>query len=420
MTSSALSPASGVDLPSIWQAPPALLSVALMDARNHTLHLLSAFEAAQDSGNWRWQAGLGQEPPLWLAGHAGWFAEYWIGRNTRRALGLHCPSDPLRLPSIDPDADRLRDPTLRNAQQRAVEALPERARVRAWLLDTLEATLELLERQPHEDAALYFFRLALFHEDLLGERLIRMAQTQGLTLNLAPADALVPRAPMGINATHWAMPQTPTGFAPEGHPGRLELRVPDFEIDAQPVSWAQYIEFVDDGGYDRPECWHPDGWAWLQALDSQGGRRAPRHVEQIGVARMGSGGAVLQQRFGQRVRLSSHQPVIHVSWWEADAWCRWAGRRLPDEAEWDLAAHSAARRGFRWGGVREWTASRLRPWPGAQPGPWRQYAWPWLEVARVQRGHGLATRARLCDSHWRWFALPGDDEDFVGFRSCAA
>jgi iron(II)-dependent oxidoreductase len=163
------------------------------------------------------------------------------------------------------------------------------------------------------------------------------------------------------------------------------VAVPEFEIDAQPVSWSQYIEFVDDGGYDRPELWHTDGWAWLQAQDATGGRRGPRHVDQIGVARFGGAGAVLQMRFGQPVRVAGHHPVTHCSWWEADAWCRWAGRRLPDEAEWELAAHVAVRRGFRWGEVHEWTASRLQPYPGFSPDPWADYSMPHFGQAQADQ-----------------------------------
>lgn len=387
-----------------------------MDARNHTLGLLARYEAAEDSGPWRWQPGPGQEPALWLAGHAAWFAEYWTGRHTRRGLGADAPADSPRLPSIDVQADRLWDPRLRRLGPDAAQPLPGRARVRAWMLDTLEATLELLERQPDDDRSLYGFRLALFHEDLIGERLIHMAQTQGLPLDLPEPPVLTAREPLWLAATRWALPQRSGGFHPEGEPGRLELHLPEFEIDAQPVSWAQYIEFVDDGGYERAELWQPEGWAWLQA---QGARSAPRHVESMGVGRAGAGGAVLQQRFGRRVRLAAAHPVQHVSWWEADAWCRWAGRRLPDEAEWDLAAHTAARRGWRWGEVQEWTASRLRPWPGARPGPWSDHAWPLMERARVRRGHSQASRARLRDPGWRWFGLPHEDEGFFGFRSCA-
>ena len=101
---------------------------------------------------------------------------------------------------------------------------------------------------------------------------------------------------------------------------------------------AQYVEFVGDGGYDHPEFWDPAGWQWLQSE----GRRGPRYVEQIGVA----SGAVVQTRFGNAMRMLGHQPAMHMSWWEADAWCRWAGRRLPAEVEWEVAAHTASRRGF--------------------------------------------------------------------------
>src|SRR5690606_16421945 len=133
------------------------------------------------------------------------------------------------------------------------------------------------------------------------------------------------------------------GFVFDNEQAQHEVSVPEFEIDAQPVSWAQFVEFVDDGAYDRPELWAPEGWNWLQATAASEGRRGPRYVEQIGVA----SGAVMQTRFGKPMRMLGNQPAMHMSWWEADAWCRWAGRRLPAEVEWEVAAHTAARRGFR-------------------------------------------------------------------------
>jgi EgtB-related family protein len=193
------------------------------------------------------------------------------------------------------------------------------------------------------------------------------------------------------------------------------VEVPEFEIDAQPVTWAQFVEFVDDGGYDRAELWQPQGWDWLQAKARDEGRRGPRHVEQIGVA----SGAVLQTRFGRATRMAGSQPAMHVSWWEADAWARWAGRRLPAEVEWELAAHTLTHRGFRWGDVHEWVAGTLRPWPGFSPDPWAEYSVPWFGQARVLRGASFATRARMKHPKFRGFALPGRDDSFVGFRSCA-
>jgi EgtB-related family protein len=191
--------------------------------------------------------------------------------------------------------------------------------------------------------------------------------------------------------------------------------VPEFEIDAQPVSWAQYVEFVADGGYDRSELWHAEGWHWLQAISQSEGRRGPRYVEQIGVA----SGAVMQTRFGQSQRMLGQQPAMHMSWWEADAWCRWAGRRLPFEVEWEIAAHSAARRGFRWGDVWEWTGSTFAAYPGFKPGPYADYSQPWFGTHKVLRGGSFATRARMKSLKYRNFYLPERDDVFCGFRSCS-
>jgi formylglycine-generating enzyme required for sulfatase activity len=198
-----------------------------------------------------------------------------------------------------------------------------------------------------------------------------------------------------------------------------EVDVPEFEIDAQPVNWAQYVEFVDDGGYDRPEFWLPQGWAWLEREVDGEGRRGPRYVEQIGSA----SGAVMQTHFGRAARMSGSQSAMHVSWWEADAWARWAGRRLPTEVEWEMAAHTAARRGFRWGDVREWTATTLRPWPGFTPDAWTLQtdfqAQPHFGGARVQRGASFAARSRMKHPKFRGFAAPERDDGFVGFRTCS-
>ncbi len=393
-----------------------LLSLALMDARNHTLHLLTQFEAVEAGGGGSGTAPDGA-PALWLAGHAGWFAESWIGRNTQRAQGSACPAQPVRLASIEPQADRwwAMAPALLHGEPDG----PDFASTRAWLLETLETTLELLEKVPDTDDALYFYRLALFHEDLLGERLMVLAQTLGVPLKLGLPGLASPREPLGVPATRWQLGSTPGGFVFDNEKWAHPVAVPAFEIDAQQVSWSQFVEFVDDGGYDRPELWHPHGWAWLNAQAMDGGRRGPRHVEQIGVARFGGSGAVLQSRFGQPVRLAGHHPATHVSWWEADAWCRWAGRRLPDEVEWELAAHTAARRGLRWGEVHEWTASRFQPYPGFTPDPWASYSVPYFGRARVLRGASWATRSRMKHPKFRGFSLPGEDAGFFGFRSCA-
>jgi EgtB-related family protein len=132
-----------------------------------------------------------------------------------------------------------------------------------------------------------------------------------------------------------------------------------------------------------------------------------------------SSGAVTQTLFGKALRMQSTQPVMHVSWWEADAWCRWAGRRLPAEVEWDLAAHTASRRGFTWGEALEWTGTTFRGYPGFQSGPWREYSEPSFGTHKALRGASFATRPRLRDAAMRYFLQPERDDAFTGFRSCA-
>lgn len=398
-----------------------LLSLALIDARNHTLHLLSLYEQALGSADLVVPQDEGIDPPIWLAGHIGWFAEWWIARNTQRAFGVDCPVRPTRLAAIEPNADVWWNPSQIDSAERWSADLPDLAQTKAYLLETLEGTLELLEHAAETDAGLYFYRLALFHEDLRGEQLVVMAQTLGLPLGVEFPPSAVTREPVLVPATSWELGQADTGFffAQEG--GMQRVEVPEFEIDAQPLTWSQYVEFVDDGGYDRAEFWRPEGLQWLASQTE--GRRGPRHVEQIGAARHGSGGSVLRQQFGRTMRAAGNHSVVHVTWWEADAWARWAGRRLATEVEWEIAAHTATRRGFRWSDVHEWTAGTLQPWSGFRADPWSEGGefdpQPAFGHARVLRGASFATRARMRSPKRRGFALPGRDDGFFGFRTCA-
>ncbi|WP_332814477.1 SUMF1/EgtB/PvdO family nonheme iron enzyme [Ramlibacter sp.] len=416
-TGLALAP-QGIDQPDMRRAGAERLSLALMDARNHTLQLLARYEDAA-AGGLQVPLRAGLERPQWIAGHVAWFAEYWIGRNPRRAQGVHCPADAPRLGSTEPMADRWYHPLLAPHEARWDMPLPEGADLRAWLMDTLERTLEQLEHASAGDDGLYFYRAALFHEDLRGEQLVRQAQELGLALPLQPPAAAAAREPLLLPACRWQLGSEPGGFAFDVEQGAHEVDVPAFEIDAQPVDWSQFVEFVDDGGYDRQELWRPEGWDWLQRVAQTEGRRGPRHVEQIGVA----SGAVLQTFFGKATRMAPQQPALHLSWWEADAWARWRGRRLPTEVEWEVAAHRAAGRGFRWGEVHEWTAGTLRPYPDFEPHAWTRHtefeAEPAFGHARVLRGASFATRSRLKSPKARGWALPDRDDHFTGFRTCA-
>jgi gamma-glutamyl hercynylcysteine S-oxide synthase len=398
-----------------------LLSLALMDARNHTLYLFAQYEKALAGGNFQVLQLPQLNPPLWELGHVGWFQEWWLGRNMQRAQGPRCEPQHARLASIEPSADRWYDSTHVAHGTRWALDLPSLAHIKNYLLETLEQSLELLEKTPDTDDALYFYRLCLFHEDMHSEAFVHMAQTLGLKLELPMLTAFTPgayaaREAICLPATRWVLGSEEGGFRFDNEKGPHEVAVPEFEIDAQPVSWAQFVEFVDDGGYDRPELWSAAGWDWLQAIEKSGeGRRGPRYVEQIGFA----SGAVMQTRFGQATRMASAQPAMHMTWFEAEAWCLWAGRRLPTEVEWEIAAHKAAGQGFRWGDVWEWTLSTFRPYPGFSADPYQDYSQPWFGTHKVLRGASVATRARMKNPKYRNYYVPQRDDMFVGFRSCS-
>lgn len=408
--------------PLLRTASKDLLSLALMDARNHTLRWLSVYEAGLDAIDWRVPMRAELNPPLWEAGHIGWFQEHWIGRHVQRQRGTACDPTGVRLASIEPQADAWYDSSNVPHDSRWALDLPTAQHTRDYLAETMEITFDLLEAVDTDaadpDQALYFFRLALFHEDMHGEALASMAQTLGLSVgdgsNVLPATSArgsaVQRPPVLFPAMRWTMGMpSGHGFVFDNEVSAHEIAVPEFEIDAQAVTWAQYADFVEDGGYDDARWWSAVGWQWVQ----REARRVPRHVDRI---RQG----VLQRRFGALVHVPMLQPVVHVSWHEAEAWCRWAGRRLPTEVEWEAAAHAGAARGFRWGEVWEWTATTFRGYPGFGAGPYRDYSQPWFGTHKVLRGASFATSGRLRHPKFRNFYRPERDDAFCGFRSCAA
>jgi gamma-glutamyl hercynylcysteine S-oxide synthase len=413
-----IAPAS-IDSPMVRHAGKDMLSLALIDARNHSLHLIGQLEALVPDlsfANDPKVQGMAEAlPPLWWLGYTGWFQEWWIGRNTQRARGERCAEQPLRLASIDPRADACFDPSQTTPADRWRQDYPALGMLKAYLLETLETTLELLDKSDESDDALYFFRLALAHEDQMAEQVIVMGQALGLPLQLPRTPVMVPRAPISLPATRWQLGAPSEGFAWDNERAQHEVKVPAFEIDAQPVGWAQFVEFIDDGGYDDAAHWSPRGWQWLQDAAAQEGRRGPRYVDQIGVA----SGAVLLTRMGRRERAPANSSAVHLSWFEAEAYARWAGRRLATEVEWEIAAHQAQGLGFQWGDVWEWTANTFLPYPGFVAGPWSNYSTAHFEQCKVLRGASLATRMRAKLPTFRGFAQPQMDGGFYGFRTCA-
>jgi gamma-glutamyl hercynylcysteine S-oxide synthase len=355
-------------------------------------------------------------PPLWELGHIGWFQAWWLARFPARYQGVDADPDTPRHAPRRADADRLYDSSRVAHATRWALPLPDESATRADLQRGLDDTLALLQAldpaQARSDDALYFFRLALLHEDMHHEAALYMAQALGVPMDDSrwqPQPLPDPPPPLRLPAGPWTLGVPGrAGFAFDNECGAQTLALPAIEIDAQALRWAEYLPFIEAGGYAQSRWWTEVGWRWRQGA----GQDAPRDLR-----RRGSGWQ--QRRWGRWEPLDARLPASHLSAHEAQAWCRWAGRRLPTEAEWERAATLAGVR-WRWGDVWEWTASPFAPYPGFRPHPYRDYSEPWFDGRPVLRGASHLTQPRLRDLRYRNYFLPHRMDVPAGLRSCAA
>ena len=399
------------------------LARALEASRRDTLATFALYEAALPELAVPLRAEL--NPPLWELGHIGWFQEYWIGRNPARAQGQRADAEAPRRAPRRAGADALYHSSHVPHDARWWLPLPDAAATRADLAGQLAQSLQLLgevQRQGRqdraaEDDALYFHRLALLHEDMHHEAALYMAQGLGIAIDDARWQARPlpePAAELAFDAGDWTL-GTPQGrrgggFVFDNEAGRAETTAAACRIDAQVVRWAEVLPFVEAGGYDDPRFWSAAGWAWRQAQAAA----APRYLR--AGARPGSGWQ--RWRHGRWAALDPREAASHLTLHEAEAWCRWAGRRLPTEAEWERAALTRPA-AFAWGEVWEWTASAFRPFEGFVPHPYRDYSAPWFDGRPVLRGASFMTQPRMRHARYRNFFQAHRSDVPAGFRSCA-
>jgi iron(II)-dependent oxidoreductase len=352
---------------------------ALLETRRRTLELADAYADALATSALQVPYAPQLNPPLWEWGHLAWFQEYWVGRNRQRHLGVRCQPDHARFPSWLPQTDLWYDSSRVEHRSRWSLPLPDLPATQQYLKATLEQTLVLLDQLP-DDAShdeLYFFRLVALHEAMHAEAAVYMARTLGIPLP-QPEPVQPQKRPaltrLALPAQTIRLGSAASGFAFDNELHAHEVALDPFEIDSQPVSWARFMPFVRAGG-----CEPQPGWAEAAAGDP-------------------------------------HAPAVHVSAAHAQAWCDWAGRRLPSEAEWQSAASAP---GFAWGEVWEWSACDFEPYPGFTPHPYRDYSQPWFGSRRVLRGACSVTSPWLAHPGYRNFFEPQRSDIFAGFRSCA-
>jgi ergothioneine biosynthesis protein EgtB len=387
---------------------------ALVDARSRTLGLLAALGV--DERVPRAAASEEFSPPQWTLGYLAWYGEKWCLRDPTEIHGpdgaLWEPGAPTVLDGADAwfDADRI------PPDARWEVSLPALSVIKLYAAGTLERILARLAILPDEaDETLEPFRLSLFREVIEAESLVAMLQALGRPMpgSVARMPAVSPASPLHFEGSSVTLGrQTSHGLAFDNETPPQSTYVPAFEIDATPVTHRQFLEFVEDAGYDNPAWWSPAGQQWMMFQERSVPRYWSRQHQDAG-----RGVRWHMQRFGQQIELAMDEPICHLSLFEAEAWCRWAGRRLPKEEEWELAATRSNL--FQWGIVREWTGSIFEPYAGFIPGRDDTWSLPYFGLYQAVRGAAWITPAMYRHPAFRGVAEPGSDLGWIGFRSCA-
>lgn len=418
--------------------------VGELDAvRRRSLDLLAPLDDA---------ALLAQHSPLmsplvWDLAHVGNYEEIWLVRALGgQAIGEH----------LDDTYNAFRHP---RRERPSLPLLPPPA-ARAYIAEVRALALDVLERRGLDDEPLrrngFVYGMVVQHEhqhdetmlatlQLMGEPGYRPLRTPPPSPLVDPAslpdEVLVPAGPfvMGTDTEPWA-------YDNERPAHVVDLAA--FYIDTFPTTCGQYLEFVESGGYDDPRWWSPEGWAWR----CEAGLQHPQFWR-----RDGNRWACL--RFGWWEEVRSDEPVQHVCWYEAEAYARFRGKRLPTEAEWEKAASwdpaSGKKRRYPWGDddpgpsranlaqrhfgpapvgaypagaspygvhqmigdVWEWTASDFRPWPGFAAFPYREYSEVFFGPDyKVLRGGSWATHPTAIRTTFRNWDFPIRRQIFAGIR----
>jgi len=310
-------------------------------------------------------------PFLWAVGHVAWFWDLWVRRRLRNRA------------AIWPEADSLYDSIGIPWDVRWELPLPDRAGTLRYLNQVRETVLAGLDDRKLDVHATYFHRLGVYHEDMHREANTYFRQTHALPLPPPPEAAPLPAPQAGTLPGDVEIPGSPDyalgatrdiPFVFDNEKWEHPVEVCPFRIARAPVTNAEYLEFVEAGGYEERH-WSYSGTRWL----AESGLRHPAYW------RREANGRWLRRHFDRWLPLEPHHPVIHVSWFEAEAFCRWASRRLPTEAEWELAA--SAEPGGQ-GGIRP--VKRRYPWGESPPSPERANLNGWyggcVDVAALPAG----------------------------------
>jgi gamma-glutamyl hercynylcysteine S-oxide synthase len=389
-------------------------------------------------------------PLIWDYGHIGNYEELWL---LQRAFGKGLS---------EREIYDIYDASLTPRSERPSLAMLDRGSADRYLDAVREAVIEALAEADLDGGdplvkSGFVYHLVLQHEYQHNETMLQTLQLmQGRGYRPEARVELPPGNPpqeemVYVQGGTFVMGTDDRAWALDNERGANVVDLPSFYLDRTPVTNGAYAGFVEDGGYQREELWDPEGWEWV----GEEGISAPKHWYQR------EPHSWWTQRFGFDEPVSMQAPVVHVSWFEADAYARWAGKRLPTEAEWEKAAswdpERETKRLYPWGeepptperanldqlafgtaevgaypagasaygalgmvgDVWEWTASEFSAYPGFESFPYQEYSEVFFDDGyMVLRGGSWATRPGAVRNTFRNWDFPIRRQLFVGFR-CA-
>ncbi|MCX0271047.1 ergothioneine biosynthesis protein EgtB [Nocardia zapadnayensis] len=417
------------------------IAATLIRARRRTATLTDCVDEAE----LRAQHSPLMSPLVWDLAHIGSQEELWLVRDVGGR-------DPVR-----PDIDELYDAFKHARPNRPQLPLLGPDEARGYVGTVRDKVWDVLDRSPLQGNRLvaggFAFGMIAQHEQQHDETMLATHQLRTgapvLTAPAPPTARTVVRGEVVIPAGEFVMGTSTDPWALDNERPAHPVHVPAFAIDAAPVSNAQYLAFVADGGYERRELWSERGWAHRH----EAGLTAPQFWERD------TDGRWWRRAFGALRPLRPEQPVVHVCWFEAEAYANWAGKRLPTEAEWEKAARydpdTGRTRAYPWGDaepgsthanlgqrhlepadigaypagaspvgvhqligdVWEWTSSGFQPYPGFHAFPYREYSEVFFGGDyRVLRGGSFGTDPVACRGTFRNWDHPIRRQIFSGFR----
>lgn len=424
------------------------LAAQMQNARQRTLELIDGLTNEQLIG----PKLPTVNPMLWEIGHVAWFYEYFILRREYGAAAMLERGDDL-YDSIAIAHDRRWDLPLYTLSE-----------MRDYMARVLDRLLERLPDGMADERDSFLYQFTAFHEDMHDEAFTWARQTLAYPTPVfaggpaqAEGQARGPRVEgdADIPGGRFLLGSPPTApFLFDNEKWAHPVDVAPFRMAKAPVTNAEFVAFVEDGGYSKRSLWCDDGWAW----------RHEAAAEHPVYWKSDHSGGWRVRCFDRWAPLPPRHPVSHVNWYEANAWCRWAGRRLPTEAEWEFAATmrpgsdgALVKARYPWGeappgpdranldgfalgvvdvdacpegddawGCRqmigntwEWTADIFRPFPGFAPDDYKEYSQPLFDETRVLRGGAWPSRSRMVTSTYRNYFGPERRDIFAGFRTCA-